>query len=95
MLFAEEIVLPGSYAQVVTDGTGVLGYLGTGTSVGGFPMLVVTWYLAFVLSVACPACKALGYAENEIGRTLPITINGADVGLTLAVAGSDFFSLQR
>lgn len=42
MLFAEEIVLPGSYAQVVTDGTGVLGYLGTGTSVGGFPMLVVT-----------------------------------------------------
>lgn len=43
------------------------------------------------MSVACPACKALGYAENEIGRTLPITINGADVGLTLAVAGSDFF----
>lgn len=72
-------------------GTRVLGYLRTGTSVGGFPMLVVTWYLALVLSAACPACKLLGYAENEIGRTLSITINGADVELTLAVAGSNFF----
>lgn len=47
------------------------------------------------MSAACPAYKALGYAENEIGRTLPITINGAEVGLTLAVAGSNFFFLAK
>jgi len=47
------------------------------------------------LSAACPACKLLGYAENEIGRTLSITINGADVELTLAVAGSNFFFLAK